>query len=352
MADYLIYGATGYTGELIAREAVRRGQRPILAGRNPETVAKLAADLGLTARVFALDEPGKIAASLAGVAAVLHCAGPFVHTYQAMVDACLQARTHYLDITGELAVFEGCARRTAEASAAGIVLLPGVGFDVVPTDCLAAHLKGRLPTASHLTLAIQSSGHLSRGTLTTMLENAAHGGAVRRAGRIERVPAAWKTRTLDLGRGPVSAMTIPWGDVATAFYTTGIGNIEVYSAVSAASRWLARWTPAWLLGNAWLQTFIKRRIQRGPPGPTAEQRARGWTQVWGEVKDEAGRVAVSRLSGPEGYTFTARTALAVVERILRGAPPPGFHTPAGAFGADLVLEIEGVKRKDDGEPGA
>ncbi|MGE3804489.1 MAG: trans-acting enoyl reductase family protein [Gemmataceae bacterium] len=349
MADFLIYGANGYTGELIAREAVRRGQRPVLSGRNAAAVDKLATELGLVARPVALDEPKLLDDILEGMAAVLHCAGPFAHTYRPMVDACLRTRTHYLDITGEIAVFEGIAHRAEEARAAGIVLLPGIGFDVVPSDCLAAHLKSRLPTATRLTLAIQTSGDLSRGTLTTMLEHAGHGGLIRKAGRLERVPAAWKTRVLDLGRGPVTTMTIPWGDVSTAFYTTGIGNIEVYSAVPASTRLFARLLPAlgWLLRAGWVQGFLKRRIQSGPRGPGDEQRAQGWTHLWGEVTDDAGGRAISRLSGPEGYTFTVLTALAVVERILQGNALPGFHTPAGAFGADLVLEVENVKRQDE-----
>lgn len=345
---FLIYGANGYTGELIARTAKERGFKPILAGRNQTEIEKLAGELDLEARIFSLDDADTIDAALDGIDHVLHCAGPFAHTHQAMVDACLRTRTHYLDITGEIGVFEAIARRDEEARDAGVVLMPGVGFDVVPTDCLAAHLKGRLPTATSLTLALHTSGQLSRGTLTTMLENAHRGGCVRQAGKLTPVPAGWKTRDFDFGNGPVTTMTIPWGDVSTAYHSTGIPNIEVYSATPKSMRVAARLSPAfnWLLGSSFVQAFLKKKIRAGKPGPADEERVRGWTHIWGEASDDSGQSVVSRLHGPEGYTFTACAALAVLDRWQTLPPTPGFQTPAGAFGADLVLDCDDVTRED------
>jgi short subunit dehydrogenase-like uncharacterized protein len=345
---YLVYGANGYTGELVARTAVEHGQRPVLAGRNAAEVAALAAELGLEHRAFPLDDPAAVDRGLAGMAAVLHCAGPFSRTARAMADACLRGRVSYLDVTGEIAVFEALAARDAEARAAGIVLLPGAGFDVVPSDCLAAHLKRRLPSATHLVLAFRSSGRLSRGTATTMVENFHRGGAVRRDGRITPVPAGWKARQIDFGRGPRPVMTIPWGDVSTAFHSTGIPNIEVYAGASGAQRAVARASRflAPVLASGPPQSLLKRWVRSRGAGPGAEERARGRTWHWGEVWDGEGRRAAARQSGPEGYTFTALTALAALARVLRGEAAAGFQTPAKAFGPDFVLEIPGVTRED------
>ena len=130
---------------------------------------------------------------------VLHCAGPFSRTARPMVEACLRNKKHYTDITGEIAVFEACAALDKKAQEAGIMLMPGVGFDVVPTDCLAKHLKGRLPTATRLSLAFYGVGRLSHGTQATMIMNIGKGGAIRRDGKITGVPAAWKTREIDFG---------------------------------------------------------------------------------------------------------------------------------------------------------
>ncbi len=347
--NLLIYGANGYTGELIARMAVEQGLHPVLAGRNREAVGALAGELGLESRVANLDEPGELDAALAGMAAVIHCAGPFWRTATQMVDACLRNRVHYLDITGEIAVFEALHARDEEARAAGIMLLPGSGFDVVPTDCLAAHLKRRLPTATHLVLAFQGLGGVSRGTMTTMAENLGKGpgGAVRREGRITPVPGAWKTREIDFGRGPRLAMTIPWGDVSTAYYSTGIPNIEVYMAASKSmvrGLRVARHL-GWLLRAGPVQGLVKRRIRSGPPGPSPEERARGVSLLWGMAEDGEQRVE-TRMRTPEGYTLTAMTALLIAGKVLAGNAPPGFQTPSLAYGPDLILEIEGVERTD------
>jgi short subunit dehydrogenase-like uncharacterized protein len=349
MPSFMIYGATGYTGSLIAREAVRRGMRPVLAGRSAEKLATLADELGLEHRDYSLDSPGAVADGLRGVHTLLNCAGPFSPTARPMADACLRAGTHYLDITGEADVFEALAARDAEARAAGVVLLPGVGFDVVPSDCLAVHLKRRLPTATRLALGFQSAGRLSRGTALTALEGLADGGLVRENGLLKRVPAAWKTRVIDFGNGPAKAITIPWGDVATAFSSTGIPNIEVYMAapwgVRVGAR-LSRWL-GWMLGSRIVQNRLRRRILAGPPGPSEEERRRNRCFLWGEAADESGGKAVARLQTPDGYDLTAETSLVAGARVLSDAVPPGFMTPAMAFGADFILEIAGVTRTDE-----
>jgi short subunit dehydrogenase-like uncharacterized protein len=228
------------------------------------------------------------------------------------------------------------------------MLLPGVGFDVVPSDCLAAHLKKCLPSAKDLALAIHGLSRISHGTATTMLENIGRGGAVRRDGRLTRVPAAWKSREIDFGQGPVTATTIPWGDVATAFYSTGIPNIEVYATLPAATRTLMKASRylGWLLGSGPVQNILKKQIKAQPPGPSDAERARGKSDVWGEVEDDAGQQRESRLTGPEGYAMTSETALALTARVLDGEFTPGFQTPSKAYGADLILGIEGVERED------
>jgi short subunit dehydrogenase-like uncharacterized protein len=347
-SNFLLYGANGYTGGLIARLAVQRGLRPILAARNPEKVVPLAAELSLDYRAFSLDDDAAIDSALADIAVVLHCAGPFSQTSKPMVAGCLRTKTHYLDITGEVAVFEAIAARDHDAKAAGVMLLPGVGFDVVPTDCLAAHLKDRLPSATRLALGFQALGKISRGTATTMVEAQNQGGLVRRGGVLTPVPAAGRTRFIDFGQGAVEATTIPWGDVSTAFYSTGIPDIEVYVAFPTsirigmvASRYLG-----WLLGLNAVQNFQKRLIQNQPPGPTEAERVQGKSLLWGEMEDNSGKRLVSRLQCPEGYTLTTLTAVAIAQKVLAGQVAVGFQTPSLVYGADLILEVEGVVRED------
>lgn len=346
--SWLIYGANGYTGELTVRLAVDQGLKPILSGRNETKVREVAARYGLDARPCSLDDARGLDAALGDVEVVLHCAGPFSHTYRAMSDGCLRTKTHYLDITGEITVFEGLARRDAEALAVGVMLMPGVGFDVVPSDCLAGHLKRRLPDATHLRLGFQGLGRVSRGTATTMAENMGRSGAIRQDGKIVPVPPGWKTRTIDFGRGPAEAVTIPWGDVSTAYYSTGIPNIEVYSVMPDSAVRMMRLSRrlGWFFQLGPVQSFLKNQIRKRPPGPTDEERKRGASLLWGEVENSKGERRTSRLRGPEGYTLTAMTSLLVVRRVLEGNAPAGFQTPAKVYGPDLVLEAEGVTRED------
>ena len=349
----LVYGAYGYTGRLIVAEALTRGLRPILSGRDAAAVNALARESGLEARPVSLEDATVLDAALAGVEVVLHCAGPFARTARAMVDACLRTRTHYLDITGEISIFETLAIRSSEAAKAGVMLLPGVGFDVVPTDCLAAHLFHRLPTASWLTLAFSGGTGLSRGTATTMLENIGRGGAVRRAGKITLVPAAWRTRDIDYGDRVRRSVTIPWGDVSTAFHSTGILNIEVYTAAprnAIRGMVVARYV-GWLLAMGGPQKLLKRRIDAGLPGPTSEQRRTAVARIWGEAWDDDGRRVQARLKTPDGYTLTALTVVAAARKVLAGGAKPGFQTPSRAFGADFILEVAGAEREDV-SPGA
>jgi short subunit dehydrogenase-like uncharacterized protein len=344
----LLYGANGYTGNLIAHLAQERGLKFILAGRDRAKIETLATKLKLPHLVLSLNDTNALDDALKNVVAVLHCAGPFSHTSKPVADACLRKGVHYLDITGEITVFESLAARDAEAKSAGVMLLPGTGFDVVPSDCLAAHLKRRLPSATHLRLGIQGLGRISHGTATTMVENINRGGVIRRDGRLTPVPAAWKTRLIDFGRGPVPATTIPWGDVSTAYHSTGIPNIEVYAAMRAGMRRMMKASRPFgrLLKTRAAQNFLKRRIKAQPAGPNDEERAKGKSFVWGEVWDASGQRRASRLSGPDGYALTTMTALAIATRVLAGDAPAGFQTPSRAYGAEFILEIEGVKRED------
>lgn len=344
--SFLIYGANGYTGELIVRMAVERGLRPIVAGRNDAAIRALGEKHGLEHRVFSLDETAKLDAALNEVEMVLHCAGPFSLTSRQMGEACLRTKTHYTDITGEIAVFEACAAGDQKAKDAGIMVMPGVGFDVVPSDCLARHLKDRLPTATNLSLAFYGMGRMSHGTQATMTMNVGKGGAVRRDGKIMPVPAAWRTREIDFGEVKKNGVTIPWGDVSTAFYSTGIPNIEVYTVVPPSalkamkmSRYLG-----WLFATGPFQKYLQGKIP--PGGPSDAERAKGKTLLWGEAADDEGNRVESRLQCPEGYTTTALAALNITEKILAGNFTPGFQTPAKAYGADLILEIEGTSRQD------
>ncbi len=348
----LIYGSYGYTGSLVANLAKERGLAPILAGQNPEKISAQSKELGLEGRAFRLNQEEPLKA-LQDIFLVIHCAGPFSHTHAAMVDACLKTGSHYSDITGEIEVFEALAKRSDEAKKAGIMLLPGAGFDVVPSDCLAAHLKSRLPSATHLALAFKMfDSKISRGTAKTIVENLHQGGMIRQNGVLTKIPSASKTRKINFKKNhETEAIAVPWGDVSTAYYSTGIPNIEVYTSMPPMAKQIMTLAQpfGFFLSSNLVQKGLKKLIDQLPPGPNAEEREKASCLVWGEARDEkTGKLATSQLLLPEGYKLTALTALLIAEKISSGKAPLGFQTPSLAFGKDLILEIEGTSREDLG----
>lgn len=352
---FLIYGANGYTGQLVAEEAVRRGHRPTLAGRSADKLAPLAERLDLPYRVAALDDPRALRAALEGMALVFHAAGPFVHTTEAMLRACLDVGAHYLDITGEIPAFKSAFSFAPAAARAGIAIVPGVGFDVVPTDCMARYVAERLPDATQLDIAIAGVSGLSVGTAKSMVESAAVGGLVRRGGELVGLPFGAGGRMQRFARRSYAVMPIPWGDLETAYRSTGIPNITTWMSVSPA---LVRHTKliaplsaltAPLLRGLLSRPAVKQRLYRAiearVEGPDEAARTRRRSQVWASARNREGRVCEAWLESLEPYAFTAVAGVRAVERLLLN-PLSGAFTPAQAFGADFVLEIEGTSRWD------
>lgn len=341
---WMIYGANGYTGELVAREARKQGLTPILAGRNGNGVAALAQELDLEQRVFALDSAADVAGHLKDVDIVLHCAGPFSSTAPVMIEACIATGAHYLDITGEIGVFEcgfDCQRRANEA---GSVLCSGVGFDVIPTDCVAAHLAAIMLDATHLTLGFDSRTGMSPGTAKTSVEGLADGGKVRKNGRVSTVPLAFGVRRIDFGDGEKLAMTIPWGDVATAWFSTGIPDIEVYIPASPGLVKRVKrlnWVRP-VLGLKPVQAFLKAQVDKRVKGPDEAKREAQPTFVWGEARNAAGDTQVARVRTANGYTVTMYGSIEVVKFLLDNEVEGGAYTPSKLVGKDLVKQLPGT----------
>ncbi|MCI4667230.1 MAG: saccharopine dehydrogenase NADP-binding domain-containing protein [Bacteroidia bacterium] len=345
----LVYGAYGYTGSLIIRMVESYGLVPILAGRNASKLESFAKDYPYESKSFSLEETDKLHAALEEVDLLLHCAGPFMYTAKPMMEACIEKGVHYLDITGEIDVFELAHDMDAKAKAANIMVMSGVGFDVVPTDCMAAYLKNKLPDATHLQLAFANlGGAISHGTSLTMVENLGKPGSMRKDGKIIAVPLGHDGMTVPFIPKDIYCMAIPWGDVSTAFYTTGIPNIETFTRVRPQThKMVKRMRPFnWIMRSSLVKTIAKRQVEKRPAGPNDEMRAKASSHVWGKVRNAKGEEVKARLQVPEGYTLTAITALMISKKVLEGNWKAGHQTPAGMYGQDLIMEVEGVIRED------
>jgi short subunit dehydrogenase-like uncharacterized protein len=343
----LVYGATGFTARLITRELLGLGIKPVLAGRDGPRVAAVAGEAGLDHRVASLDDPAGLAAILDGASAVLHTAGPFSGTAMPMAQACLARGVHYLDIAAEVASIEALAGLDAAARRRRITIMPAVGFDVVPSDCLAAHVARRLPGARQLTIALTGLGLVTRGSARTLIETW-HRGFERREGALVPTPLGARRRHFDFGSGPRPSVNVSWGDVATAYYTTGIPNVETFcesNPVLETALVVGRSFGPLLAAEGW-RRWLGTLADALPEGPSERERAAVEMVIVAEARDEAGGCARARLRTPEAYSFTATTSAAIARRVLRGDFEVGFQTPGRVYGPDFVCGFAGVHRED------
>ena len=349
MKKVLVYGSYGYTGELIVEHAVREGLQLILAGRDEKRLREQAEKYKLEYRAFAVEDTSALDAALQEVDAVLHCAGPFVLTFQPMAEACIRNKKHYVDISGEIEEFEALALMDERAKQADVMLLPGGGFDVVPSDCLISHTAKKLPNATDLKLYIKTIGSgVSRGTARSGIENSHRQGRIRRDGKIVSVPNLYDSKYIDFGRGPTRLITMGWGDVSTAYYSTGIPNVTVYMSFPKVMISLMKFTrvAGQLLYSRAARDFVKWLIGIFfAPGPSKEKNKTGFALLIAEVTDGTKTVR-AKLRTPESYYLTALTSVEIMKHILDGDYEPGFQTPSKVYGADFILQFGGVERED------
>jgi short subunit dehydrogenase-like uncharacterized protein len=343
----LVYGAYGFTGRLLLEQLALRRIPFIVAGRDARRVEEVSALHGARSRVFALDDDDGADTALKGVGVLLNAAGPFVKTIAPCLRACLRNRVHYLDVSGEVGPMEHAAALGEEARSRKVMILPGVGFDVVPSDSLAVHLARRLPGATELTLSVSGSNLLSRGSAKAFAEHAGVPVCVRKQGVLEPLLLRAQMRFVDFGTDVRPTIAVSWGDLVTAFHSTGIPDIEVYFEATAA-RWLGiggNQLFGWMTQAPWARAWFRSFAGLVPEGPSVQERGSEKAVVVGEVRARGRRVR-ARIVTPEAYTFTGIAGAAIVERVLGGAAVPGFQTPASLLGPDFVLSLPGVERQE------
>ncbi len=337
----LLYGANGFTGRLIAEQwPGSEAKELILAGRSVQAIGELGKQLNKGHRVFALDDSTTIEEALADIDLVLNAAGPFDRTALPLVKACLSVAVHYVDITGEWKIFEAIQRFDEAAQEKGVVLLPGAGFDVVPTDIVSNILAEKMPDAQSLTLAIASFGtSISHGTMTTAVSQLGEKGRVRQNHELVAEPVGKEGQYFTLGEQKRFAMSIPWGDISTAYWSTGIPNIRVFMSTPPSTYRKMKWQ--WLfnplLRISWVKNRIQRYVDRNVKGPTKKQREEGSAWVYGEVADAVDNQLSMQLKSPEPYAFTARSAIWFANHILDHPGRSGYFTPSTWADPDEVI---------------
>jgi short subunit dehydrogenase-like uncharacterized protein len=320
MSQLMIYGATGYTGRMAAEHAKAQGLDLVIAGRNAQGMQMLADQLDVPYRVFNAD--AQAAAFLEGIDVLLNFAGPFAQTALDLMHACIKARVDYLDITAEIKVYRTAEQLDVQAGEAGVMLLPGVGWDVVPTDCLAVHVARRVREPQSLRVALQVAGSMSRGSALSVSEIMGAGLMARIDGQLLATPDA-QPRDFNFGDGPVLCAPLSFGDLVTAWHSTGIPDIAMFVNVT---------------GDA----FPEGDLSQLPDGPSAQQRQAHPARAVAEVSGADGSVARSIIETVNGYSYTPLAAVEAARRVLAGDRRPGFATPAQVFGGGFAESIAGT----------
>jgi short subunit dehydrogenase-like uncharacterized protein len=314
--SWMLYGAAGHTGSLIAQHAQERGHRPLLVARSEPAIAELAKKLELEYRVFGLDDRAALVEELASIDLVLNAAGPFLHTADALAEACLDAGVHYLDISNELQVFRSLYDLDERAKQAGVSVIPGVGFGVVATNCLARYVSDAVGGATSVEVAARiASAQPGPGAAATMRENLPYGGWIRQDGKLVPQQLGTGTTTIVFPDSTFGAMPVPTGDLEAAFGATAAPNVTAYSVTVEAK--------------------ASDEIAAEP----GNFRSFGWARATGA----GGERAEAWLETGESYAFTADASVRAVEEVLTRTLA-GALSPAAAFGADFVLEVDNTSR--------
>lgn len=339
----MIYGAYGYTGELMTKEALKKGIKPILAGRSASKLKSLATEFNLEFRAFDTSEADFF---LQGVNVLLNCAGPFSATTEPLVKSCIKAKVHYLDITGEIEVFQKCYGLNNEAHKQNVIVMPGVGFDIVPTDCLAAMLKEKLPSANSIELAFSFGTKPSVGTAKTAVESAGKGGVIRENYELKFVRNAHRIRKIPFQNGAKWATSIPWGDVFTSGISTNVPNGLVYTELPKFIIYILRLTNPikslfnTKIGQKFLNFLIEFVLRKTP---SEEERSKQRTQFWGEATTSNGLQLAMTISAPNVYLLTAEAGIKIAEYCFHYNDKGGYYTPSMLLGSDFIKTISNVE---------
>ncbi|HTQ03393.1 MAG TPA: saccharopine dehydrogenase NADP-binding domain-containing protein [Polyangiaceae bacterium] len=398
----LIYGATGYTGRLLAAEAARRRLPVVLGARRRDRLESLAEELDLPCRVLGLETPlarkrrldedakrpipgpgapvqpaarpakqpgpnDALHGALTDVAVVLNAAGPFAETAMPLARACVKTNTHYVDISGEYDVFRELNELHVHAKERGTSIVPGAGLTVLASDCLirdaVARARERGMLEPHtVRVALSRVPAVSRGSVRTMLDGVRDGVRVLRNGKDEFHPMGTLVRSFTFGAEQAFALgearvctAMSLADTLTAGATAcrafqgrwaeqqGVPNVEAYLEASSLERM------AYELGGEFalalrsqpLKLVVDRVLAMWPEGPGAEERDEARQQVVVEIEDRYRRGVVARLSTQNSYDFTVQKALELCETLrTTHSDERGVVSPAWVLRSGILHDDE------------
>jgi short subunit dehydrogenase-like uncharacterized protein len=323
MSKLMIYGASGYTGQLTSLHANNIGLEVILAGRTAGKLQRLASDLNLPYLVFeATDISQRLDSVMKSISVLLNCAGPFHRTARPLIEACIRNGVHYLDTAAELSSYEIAEELDQRATEAKVMLMPGCGGSVAMLGCLAMHVVKQTKIPVGIDIALHVAGPVSRGSAISAQEGAM---ATQHKNQLvekseDEVPLDPKVFDFGDGRGGVTSFPTKLPDLITLRKATGVSNVQTFVHVFETE-------------------FPTGDLSKHPDGPTAEERNANPYHASVEIVAQDGTIKRAVLHTVNGYTFTSVASAEAGARVLAGEFLPGFQTPVGVFGSNFVESI-------------
>ncbi len=347
--EWVLYGATGFTGRLIVESALALGLRPVVAGRDESALRQLAESRGLACAHAGVDSEAQLDRMLAGRALVLNAAGPFTATAGPIMSACLRTGAHYLDIGGDISVVEPQLLRVEEFRAAGLMALLAVGFDVVPSD-FAASCAADGAGADELRIGISCALSLSKGSSKASVDELPRGELITSKGRLRKTNRSTRYATFDFGAGPRECIAVSWGDLLTAPLSTGVDSISVYFEATSEMRRaaaLGRFLGP-LARFALFRKLLVAMIDMGrEAGPSPATRASHSATIVAHALRDGRLVGRCTVRTPDPYDFTAQAAALAVKSVLEGTVRPGCWPPSAVLPRTFLSTLPGVRMTCD-----
>ncbi len=278
------------------------------------------------------------------VSVVLNAAGPFGQTAPLLVEACLNKRVHYLDLSFEISPIKMCQNSLdLVAKDSGVMLLPGIGFGCTVMDYAAQISKETLPGVTSISMFISGIESLSRGVLKSFATGLTSGITEMRRGRLHNSMRPRYERSPFEGSHK-RWQSISWGGVITAAYTTSIPNITTYiPSDSIITRWVAgrRWRH-YFYTLPFAKRYLAKQLAGEKYGPTDEERREQNSSLYIIARDDKGKEFRCVITAPDPYSYTVHTSLEAVKRVIWGESKSGFQTAPIVFGKDFFVDLPGI----------
>jgi short subunit dehydrogenase-like uncharacterized protein len=349
----VLFGATGYTGRLVAASLVERGARPVLAGRNAESLAQLSDELGGGFDIQTADvgRPETVRALVERGDVLVSTVGPFNRWGAPAVEAAIDAGAHYIDSTGEppfiRRVFEEWGPR---AKSAGAGLLTAFGYDYVPGNLAGAlALEEAGDRATRVAVGYFFSGRggsprdaMSGGTAASLTGVVLERHFAFRDGRIQGERPASRVRSFDFGGKKLTGISIGSSEhFGLPAANPALRDVDAYLGwFGPASRAMQVFSVAGQVPGVrqGFGALVNRMVKGSSGGPDAEARAKTGSRFMAEAGDADGNVlARVEMRGPNGYTFTGDAIAWGAQRAAeQGLEGTGALGPVGGFGLRVL----------------